>query len=165
MSYALVQEIEAWYMATIPKGYRAMAWAGFCVNILEILFSASFIVLTTLGAERIDPENLTGSLLSMTAISYAFQFLYFPLSVAGALISWRLIKRRKWALSRVRLFFVLGIIISFAEMAGEAKFNLDATTGTASEIAIGTFAILLQSLVLSFWDREQVRAYIDSYRN
>jgi hypothetical protein len=50
-------------------------------------------------------------------------------------------------------------------MAGEAKFNLDATTGTASEIAIGTFDILLQALVLSFWDREQVRAYIDSYRN
>ena len=122
-------------------------------------------MLTTLGAEKIDPEGLTGSLLSTTAISYTFQFLYFPLSVAGALISWRLIKRRKWALSRVRLFFILGIIISFAEMAGEAKFNLDATTGTASEIAIGTFAILLQSLVLSFWDREQVRAYIDSYRN
>ena len=160
-----MQEIEALYMATIPRGYRAMAWTGLCANILGSIFFASFIVLTTLGAERIVPEGFIGSLLSTTAISFTFQFLYFPLSVAGAIVSWRLIKRKQWALSRIRLFFVLSIIISFAEMAGEAKFNLDATTGTASEIAIGTFDILLQALVLSFWDREQVRAYIDSYRN
>ena len=152
-------------MAATPRGYRAMAWLGLASNAIFLAYSILLVIAVTLNLGDTDDEAFFSLFYNATAISYSFYILYIPLSVLGTKISWRLVKRSPSALNQIRLFFLSSILLMVAETFGEARFNLDAATGTASEIAIGAFGVLVAALVLTFWDRDQVRKYLVEYRN
>jgi len=150
-------------MAATPRGYRAMAWLGLASNAFLLVYSILLVIAVTFNLGDTDDEVLFSAFYNATAIGYSFCLLYLPLCIIGVKISWRLIKRRSTALNHVRLFILSSMLLLIAETFGEAKFNLDAGTGTASEIAIGAFSVLVFALVLSYWDRDLIRKYLEEY--
>jgi hypothetical protein len=150
-------------MAATPRGYRAMAWLGLASNALLLVYSILLVIAVTFNLGDTDDEVLFSAFYNATAISYSFCLLYLPLCIVGVKISWRLVKRRSAALNHVRLFIFSSMMLLIAETFGEAKFNLDAGTGTSFEIAIGAFSVLVFALVLSYWDRDLMRKYLEEY--
>ena len=162
--YAGYSAMHSSLMAATPRGYRAMVWIGLSSNVCLLVYSILVVIAVTFNFGDTDDELLFSSFYNATAVSYSFYLLYIPLSVVGSRISWRLIKRRPNALTNIRLFFLTTIVLTIAETAAEAVFNLDASTGTASDIATNAFAVLLEALVLSYYDREPVIKYLSEYR-
>jgi len=151
-------------MAATPKGFRAMAWIGLAGNVSLLAYSAILVIAVTLGLGNGDEDNFFSIFYNETALSYFSCLLYIPLALVGIRISWRLIKRKPNALSYVRLFFLASIMLTIAETTAEAVFNLAASTGTASEIAMNAFGVLIEALILFYWDRDPVRKYLVEYQ-
>jgi phosphoglycerol transferase MdoB-like AlkP superfamily enzyme len=150
-------------MAATPKGFRAMAWIGLASNASLLAYSTILVIAVTFGLGNGDDDSYFSIFYNETALSYFSYLLYIPLALVGIRISWRLTKREPNALSHIRLFFLASIVLTIAETAAEAVFNLAASTGTASEIAMNAFGVLVEALILFYWDREPVRQYLAEY--
>jgi hypothetical protein len=141
-----------------PKGFKLMAVLGVASNSAYLIF-CSILVLWNLVQQQ---EMHVPEVLRANALTFQSSLVYIPISIAGIIISKRLLKRKGKALTQLKYLILVTITTDLATGISEARYSLDGSQSASADLFVTAAEILVNGLIWAYWERDVIYRFMET---